>query len=355
MGRKRTESDLPPNVYKRGKVYYVRVWADGRSVWRKAGSTLRAAQMVLAKVRQDVEREELGLPKKRQTTVAEWAPKFKAWTKAHKRSWERDERSLKQLLPVFGPLRLREVTKARVDAYQLDRLEDVSGPTVNREIACLRKLLSHAVEAGELETNQLLGVRMLPESPARQPTLSAEEEGKLLDASPDWLRLLVRLAIGTGARQGELLALQWKHIDFGQKVVVIADSKSGESRRVPLHPDLARELRGSKGAADALVVTRDGEAPDRHALSKAFKRVATKLGREDLRFHDLRHVCATRLLAAGASAFEIMAVLGHTAVQTTRRYSHVTWGRLHGLVANVPLAGTAPQEQREEHEDGQHS
>ncbi len=125
-------------------------------------------------------REQLGLAKsaKNAPTLAEYKTDYMKWAKAHKRSYERDERSLADLIPVFGEAKLSMTTRAKVVTYQQARLERVGGATINREVACLRKILSHALDAGKIETNPLLRFKMLPESPGRipvlEPSLSSE-------------------------------------------------------------------------------------------------------------------------------------------------------------------------------------
>ena len=334
------------NIFKRGKSWYVRFQKDGKEVWRSAGRSRQAAQELLIKVRADAERDALGLPQKPKAakTLAEWEPVYMEWAKVHKRSWERDERSLKVLVPALGNLRLTEITKPRVEAYMRDRVECVSGPSVNREVACLRKLLSHAVEAGEIESNQLLGIRMFAESPARIPTLEPADERKLIDAARPWLQLAIRIAIATGCRQGEILALRWRHVDFDNGVVVVADSKSNDARRVPLHPTLRDDLRRVRGLPEGYVVSLpNGRSPSRHSVHNAFKKAVAAIGRPDFRFHDLRHICGSRLLATGASLPEVAAVLGHKTLHMAARYAHVSWTRLSALVASMPVdAGSAP-------------
>lgn len=334
-GQDKSERD---NIYKRGKSWYVRLWADGREIRRSAGRSKEAARILLTRLREDAERGRLGLPKKTRQTVADWAPKYMTWAKTHKKSAWRDEIILKHLIPKFGHLKLTDVTKTHVAAYQRDRQKRVSGPTVNREVAMLRKLLSHAVEAGELESNPLSRVRMLPESPARQPTLEPTDEQLLLQASPQWLRLMVRLAVATGCRQGELLALRWRHVDLENELFTIEDSKSGESRQVPIHPAVLDDLHNRRGLPEGYIVTLpNGTSPARHTVRNAFKKATKTIGRGDLRFHDLRHVAGTRLLATGANLPEVAAMLGHKTLAMSKRYSHVSPVRLRQLMAAMPV------------------
>lgn len=328
------------NVFKRGEVWYVRLWVDGREIRKSAGRSRQAAQVLLARLRTDAERSRVGLGKLCRQTLADFAPRYLDWAKQHKRSWSRDERSLGVLLPALGHFRLADLTIARVEDFMRERRKAVSGPSVNREVACLRKLLSLAVERGELEANPIRRIRLYQESPGRLPLLEPDDEQRLLAACQPWLARAVRLAVLTGCRQGELLALRWRHVDFDGQGLVVEDSKSGESRRLPLHPSALAELRAARGLPDGYVIALpSGDQPLPHSVTVAFRRAVARAGLKDLRFHDLRHIAGTRLLATGASLPEVASFLGHKTLAMSRRYAHTTWTRLSDLVGRMPAGG----------------
>lgn len=345
MAEKRTYKKRN-NLVKRGNVWYVRIFVDGKDTWRAAGRDRHAAQEYLGKLRGDVERGQLRLSKSARgvPTLSGFKDQYMKWAKAHKRSWERDERSLRELEPVFGDTKLISINKAKVEKYQHKRLADgVQGATVNREVALLRKMLSYAVDCNVIEVNPLSRVRMLPESPGRIPILEPDDERKLLAHGPTWFRLLVRMAVATGCRQGELLALRWRHLDLADGVLTVEDSKSGDSRRVPIHPALLADLEARKASPDDYVFqTRDKTPPARSSVANAFRDAAAAIGRTDLRFHDMRHVAGTRLLATGASLPEVAAMLGHKTLAMSKRYSHVSPVRLRALIAEMPVAEEPP-------------
>lgn len=339
MGRHRSQGNrLPEHLYERDGKYYVRYHMNGKDHWRAAGTNLQQAKEKLREVEAEVERGRLGLPMKpKAESLAKFAPTYLKWAMSHKRSWKRDQLSLKHLLPVFGAKYLAQIDKGLVEAYMRERKTKVSGPTVNREVACLRKVLSHAVDIGHLETNPLMRIRMFPESAARQPVLTPVDERRLLAASPEWLRWVIRLAIATGCRRGELLALRWRHVDFENGAIIIEDSKSGDSRRVPIHQDLIADLKTKRGTPDGYVIVQDdGTPPHRDWLAHKFASVVKKLGL-GIRYHDLRHVAGTRLLGTGASLPEVASFLGHKTLTMARRYAHTDWNRLQGLVSQVPV------------------
>ena len=327
------------NIFKRGKSWYVRFTINGRDVKRSAGRSKQAAQELLVKLRREAERSAAGLPKNPQTvkTLEQWGPVYMEWAKVHKRSWNRDEWCLAQLVEVFGHLRMTEITKQRVEAFMRDRRKEVAAATVNRQVALLRKVLSHAVEAGEIDMNPLQRIRLLKEAPARSPVLELDDERKLIEAAVPWFGFMIRMAVLTGCRQAELRALKWKHVNFDTGTLTIEDSKSGESRQVIIHPVLLEELRTRRQMPEAnVIVLPNGRVPSASGVAHAMQRATKKIDREGLRFHDLRHIAGTRLLASGASLPEVASFLGHKTLTIARRYAHVTQTRLRDLISKVP-------------------
>lgn len=326
------------SIYKRDKTWYIRSRADGRDVRRAAGRTRQAAVLLRAKLLEQAERKRLGLPVQSNWTLKDWAPEFQKWSQVHRRGWRNDRNYFERhLLPAFGHLRLQDITRQRVEAYQRARLAEQPAPangTINREVAQLRRALSLAVEHGHLDYNFLRGVKMLREAPPRMPSLSREAEARLLAALRPWAAAMVRLALATGCRRGELLALRWRHIDFEAAALIVADSKDTDPRRVPLAPGILAELKARKGLPDGYVLLGDDgkHPPYETSITSAFRKTAVRIGLTGLRFHDTRHVAATRFLAAGASLPEVASILGHRTLIMARRYAHTTWSRLRAVV-----------------------
>ena len=360
---KRDDGKQRGNIFKRGNTWTVRVKVNGRQKWRSA-PTYEGAQKILGELREDIAADKVGFAKPCRKTLKDFTSTYLDEHAAQKRSGDRDERTLeKRINPKLGHFKLSELTRERVEGYRRARQKEVTNATCNREVALLRKLLNVAVEKGELHENPLRGIKMLPESPARIPALSAADEAALLAAcqgSP-WLRTMIRLAVVTGCREGELLALRWRHVDFDGRALLIEDSKSGEARRVPLHPSALTMLKPLRGLPDGFVIVgRGGRPPSAHAVVQAFRHAcdrAIEAAREahrkaggqgdpknlpalaGFRFHDLRHVAGTRLLATGASLPEVAAVLGHKTLAMSRRYAHATWTRLEELIGAMPAIG----------------
>lgn len=336
----RTKAYVPRNIFQRPDRpgFYVRLDFQGRRIVRGSYSTAAMAQIALADLRRDLERGTLGLPVDCRLTLAEFAEqRYLPWARQHKRTWSNDELSLRsRILPKLGALPLAQVTLDRVERYLSQRLKHVKPSSANREAALLRRMMGLAWKWDLIAENPLRKLDLFREPPPRMPNLQAEDEARLLAAAHPWLRRIVQAALLTGARKGELVSLQWRHVDFDQRLLVIPDSKSGLPRSVPLHPALLQDLKARRGHLDALVFTLDDGRPvDPHTCSQGFRRLVRKLGLP-LRFHDLRHVAATRMLSQGAGVIQIASLLGHRTLAMTRRYSHVTIPDLRKAIEGLP-------------------
>ncbi|HVT14674.1 MAG TPA: site-specific integrase [Thermoanaerobaculia bacterium] len=224
----------------------------------------------------------------------------------------------------------------RLIAQWRDRLAERGGPrggttpaTCNRYLAALSHVFTIAEkEWAWMESNPCRKVRRLTEPRGRVVYLSDEELGRLLESSrasrERRLYPLVVLAIGTGARQAELMGLRWSDVDLGRGSAILHHTKNGERRSLALTGlalDVVRGLAETRPAGrEYLFASRRGgvEFP-RDAWGEAVEAA----GLEDFRFHDLRHCCASYLAMSGATAPEIAAVLGHKTLAMVKRYAHL--------------------------------
>jgi integrase len=202
----------------------------------------------------------------------------------------------------------------------------LSGSTVNRHITALSAVLTVTTkEYGWIQRNPARNVTRLADSKGRERFLSATERTTLLracDASPcAVLGSVVRLALATGARKGELAGLQWSGVDLDRRTARFLDTKNGESRTVPL----------AAHAVAALKDMRKGRLPvgpvipySITTIDKAWQAARDSVGLHDFRFHDLRHSAASYLAMSGASLMDIAAILGHKTLAMVKRYSHLS-------------------------------
>jgi integrase len=216
----------------------------------------------------------------------------------------------------------RDAIAARESRYG----EKLSGGTVNRHLAALSAVLKVTVkEFGWLSKNPVTNVSKFSESKGKERFLSDAERDRLLDAcaqsSCEALLPIVKLALATGARKGEILALQWSGVDLEHRRVRFADTKNGESRTVPLAPmavDALKAWRANRLRVGPVFPLLLG------TVDFAWRAARASVGLDDVRFHDLRHSAASYLAMSGASLMDIAAILGHKTLAMVKRYSHLS-------------------------------
>ncbi|WP_277980666.1 site-specific integrase [Sphingomonas phyllosphaerae] len=218
---------------------------------------------------------------------------------------------------------LADLTSKHVAGYRDRRLVSVKAGTIRRELS----LLQHALDVAKKEW----GFR-IPSNPVRdvqQPRLDNARNRRLEEGEAErleqeirssrnrWLAPVVRFAVETGMRRGEIINLQWRHVDLTRRIAHVAHSKTGKPRTIPL----------TDGAIAVL------EAADRlgafvfpvsaNAIKLAWVRAVRRAGLSDLHFHDLRHEAISRLFEIGLTMPEVAIISGHRDPRMLFRYTHL--------------------------------
>jgi integrase len=243
--------------------------------------------------------------------------------------------SLKSLNPHFGSSRLDEITADGIEKYKQARLEQGRSPsTVNRDLACLRRILLFAVKKDVIATTPFVAhkVEFLKEH-RRERVLTFEDERRYLAAASQPLRDVATIMLEIGLRPGEVFAIRSEdvHLDAVPAFLHIPGGKTANAvRDVPItnraSEVLKRRLRGSKG--DYLFPRRVGSGYDWSAPMSELEPAHRKALRESkvarFRLYDLRHTAATRAAEAGADVLSLAKLLGHSDLKTTERYVHLS-------------------------------
>jgi len=237
------------------------------------------------------------------------------------------------LRPSFGRRRLDAIQQREIETYKSARLKKGLSPkTVNNHLTVLRRIVTLAAEWGIIAHAPQFKWLKVPE--AEFDFLTFEEAGRLEQAAEGEWATMVVLGLGTGMRQGELLALRWEDVDLvaGRLVVrravargIIGTPKSGKSREIPLNDKVLRVLKAHRHLRGELVFC-DG---DGHMLSKGackwpLRRACRRAGLRRIGWHVLRHSFASHLVMRGAPLKAVQEMLGHSTIEMTMRYSHLS-------------------------------
>lgn len=229
---------------------------------------------------------------------------------------------------------LREITKLDVHELIFETLPpDVTMHTRKYVLKIVKRVFQMATDHGELDRNPCQGMMVKVPEPEKKVLTNSEAEILLNEAKvtnhrffPIWT-----LALFTGMRSGELYALKWTDVDLEAGIISVGrswNSKNGftctknqKTRAVPISEDLLqflKELKLKRGQEEfVLPHLQEWTRGDAAEVTRNF---CKSLGISDIRFHDLRATFITNLLSRGESLARVMAIVGHSDMETTNVY-----------------------------------
>lgn len=259
------------------------------------------------------------------------------------------------ILPTFGAVAVRHITPESVRVWHAGLPKGT--PTQNAHgYALLKAILKTAVDDDLLPANpcRVRGAGQARRASRTKPATAAELAA-LIEAMPERYRAMTALAGWCGLRFGELIELRRKDIDRKANVVKVrraavlvngvyevgTPKSDAGVREVPIPPHVqpivyAHLAQMGVTGRDALLFPAAGD-PAKHlrsaSLAKVFYPAREKIGRPDLRWHDLRHTAGSNATRVGANLAEVMALLGHSTPAAALRYQHQTQGRAEAIAA----------------------
>jgi len=257
-----------------------------------------------------------------------------------KKSWKRDQASIKRLKEYFSGMDIAKITKndaldykkKRREACKQGSKEKISGKTVNRELACLRHMFNKAIDWGFIRVNPIARIELYREKKRERIILKREEADLLIKLASEPAKTAIMIALHTGARTSEALSLRWSDIDFEKNDVRIREQKT-EERHIPLSSELKEHLIYKDQLSDWIIYNKQSGShytDIRKQFNKARDKVIQELTDrtridkiKKLGFYDLRHTFGTWLGETKTNPFVIKELMGHKNIQTTMKYVHI--------------------------------
>lgn len=303
-------------------------------------------------------------------TVAECATRYLDWFREHRKSPMETAHAINtHIVPKLGnrlvgelrapdirnwlnklastPARIRTGKTGKAQRHKAaPKTEDqkrARRATANRVLSSLKAMLNMAFRDGlvanDVEWRKVAPFEKVEE--ARIRFLTDAEAVRLVNACPDDLRALVRAALLTGARFGELVTLQVKDVNIDTAQVYISPSKSGRSRHIPLNDEglgLLRVAVTGKVGEELVFPKASGEqwGKNHHVRPLKLACVAARIV-PALAFHELRHTYASHLAQAGVDLLTISKLIGHADTRiTSKHYAHLADKTLAAAVTKLP-------------------
>lgn len=275
------------------------------------------------------------------TTIGELIDRYIQEITPQKRSSKTDKQRMLHLKKHFGCYIVSQLQSKHVASYRDKRLaEGKQGSTVVKEIGSMSHLLDIAIKDWgiPLSNNVAKLVRKPKQPKGRDRRLVDDEESILLEAARSskapLLGHIITLALETGMRLGELLALDWNNIDLRKQTALLPITKNGESRLIPLSKKAIETLQQMPRKIDDSKVFWTWKRPD--SFENSWRRMLEKTSIQNLRFHDLRHEACSRFFEQGFNIMETAHISGHKTLQQLKRYTHL---KTEDIVAKMNARG----------------
>jgi len=323
---------------KRGKIWYIR-FRDGGDKEHSISTGTHVKKIADAElVKFEEGRGDVGTKRVRLGEFVE--VHLKHMEKTHSPRWLHNKTLIFKnlLIPFFGAdTLLKNISKAKIEDYRLERLKKVSNRTTNIEINCLMAMLRHAVSRDELEERFIPKIKKLHEQSRRLRFLDNKEIDLLraacLKHSPEMF-VFFNLCLYAGLRLGEAFNLRWADIDLDRRMIILSPRnewrpKSRRGRIIPIMEktpllEALQSWRKERPDAEKVIDSDYGEDWLKKVFKKTVKAAGLSIaGANKVTAHTLRHSYASHLVMGGVPIYTVSALLGHQSLAMTQIYAHL--------------------------------
>ncbi len=253
----------------------------------------------------------------------------------HQKSPGRTKQIMEHNFKFLMQKKINNITKWELEKWRKGRKDaGIKPATINRAMTTIKAAINQAVKWELIDRNTLQGLSRLPvTNKGVVRYLSTEEEKRLLavlDKRDGYFPVFIKLLLNTGIRPNEGLTLKWNVINFELKQFVIhaAYSKTNKPRHIPLNPTGYAVLKSwkaeNKGDSDSFVFPSYNETGHITTVQRIWRLVLKEADIKDFRLYDLRHTFASKLAMQGVEIYCISELLGHSSVEMTKVYAHLS-------------------------------
>ena len=322
---------------RRGKVYWMDYRVNGKRYRESTGTTLRREAEYLLACRKK-EAKEGKIPEikkiKKEYSFAKLAKNYLKWAEKQK-GYKSKKSNVSHLVGVFGMLDVNDLNTRIVEQWQTKILKMRKPATANRRLACLKHMLTKAVDwklANEETLKQVRKVEFEKENNRKLRYLDIDECQRLIECCSPHLKPIVIVALNTGMRRGEILSLEWEQVDLRHGYILLDNTKSGEGRQIPINTTLLEMFSNMPRGYESKYVFANRNGDPLTDVKRSFKTALRKAEIVNATFHTLRHTCASHLVMAGVDLPSVKEILGHKTLAMTMRYAHLAPGHKRNAV-----------------------
>lgn len=313
--------------YKRGNVWWIKYYVDGKEIRHSLKTKDRTvAKYLLNKKEIELSRGPEAPPPKNISIEIVLSEYLEASRTKKTPATIRNEQSwIRHYLNWSKASTLAGITAVAVDKYLHYRMttpvpwgnhkrhQPIGPKTADHIIESLRAFLNFCIRRNYLVINPLSGFKKFRQQQRPPRFLSKEEIDRILEVSKnESIYPMLMTAMYTGMRLGELCRLRWEDIDLKQKTIMAVMTKGKRFRVIPIHPDL-----------EPFISPSNVPFPTKN-LTRIFRRIRRKSCVQGFGWHILRHSFASYLVMSGVDLYTVSQLLGHKDLSTTQIYAHLS-------------------------------
>lgn len=240
------------------------------------------------------------------------------------------------LVPFFGKTILEKIDNKMTERYKKEKMKTkLSNKSINNHLTVLKKCLDTAIEWEILKT--MPRIKLLKTPPSKFDYLQETECEILLNNANGDLKDMILLGLRTGLRFGEIIALSWEDVNLEKRMLsinksiakgLLGSTKSNKNRFIPISLQLYEMFKNRRKSKGFVFIDKNGQALNQAKYSKLLYGACKRSDLRKIGWHVLRHTFASHLTQRDVSLKAVQELLGHSDIQTTMRYSHLSTSKL---------------------------
>lgn len=349
------DSDKRKFQGKPDRCFYIKYYYNGKQYnkrigWLSEGYTAQLVANIKADKIIEITEKEEQIEKPKEYTFNDLFEIFMLWAKQNKKSWKIDQSLYNNYIKSFiGSINVKNINHADINNMLLTIKgngkkdgKPYAPQTIKHILILTKRIFNFNIDMGNCETNPAEKVKLEKFDNTRIAYLLDDEIERIfkyLDSGKEWYGdvALIKFALYTGLRRGELFNLIWDNVDLENKRITLYDTKGGKNQTIILAADAVSVLQ-SLDKTDIYVFPSklDGKRDDVKKLWSRIKLYANI--RPNIRFHDIRHTFGTIAVSSGIGIDVVQKMMTHKDIKTTQRYAHIVDQRMKDAANTINSA-----------------
>jgi len=331
-------------IRKRGNTWYIDFYLDGKRHVKAIGKSKKIAELALKDIEVKIAKKKAGFPTGYK--ISDWKEEFYRYIEAHLRptTVQRYKESITWFLEFLerlpdSPVYLSEITPQHLEDFKIERLnQGRKRKTINNDLATIRRFFNLAIKRGYLIENPMQKVELFKLTDRKFPRfLTKEELERIYSELSEEDRDIVKVLANTGMRWGELRHLEWKDVDFENRLIKIRSKimgngkrwqpKTGSDRDIPMNRTVYSILSKRRRTKGFVFTTREGNILHPNNLRVRLQKVCDRLRIENV----------SNLVMEGVDIPTMMKLSGHKDIRIAQIYMHLARDHVRKAVERIEL------------------